>query len=175
MSLEDFIIKHQALLSALGVFTAVVALTAGSKNLALDLVSFVSIGGVVIIGWEIFSKLEKNLSPRLWLFRYVLLWGGAGLILYWLYEFRPLWDMSLWIVAIPAVFAFALWNLLPIARASLLTRKIFGIDSVKKNGWQKFARGTAFTILALTAFYFGAALSFGTNAVLDAIHRQFGN
>jgi hypothetical protein len=83
--------------------------------------------------------------------------------------------MSLWIVAIPAVFAFALWNLLPIARSSLLTRKLFGIDSIKKNGWQKFARGTAFTILALTAFYFGAALSFGTNAVLDAIHRQFGN
>lgn len=174
MSLEEYINLNDKLLTTLGVFIGIVALTVDSPNWALGVVSFVSIGGVILIGYELMRKLDKNLHPslQLWLFRYIFLWGGIAFIIYWLYKFRPAWDVMLWLPAMLVIFAFIVETFLPVIRRVPFFSHLFGIGVIKKAWYQKFIRVTLVTIAVFFSLFSGAWIAFGTNLILDTIKQS---
>ena len=172
VSLDKFIKNNDKLLSVMGVFIAVVALTENSANWALKLVSFASMAGVVVVGWEVWSKLRNiKMSLRLIIFSYILSWGGFSFIIYWLYRFRPLWDVILWFPAWLAIFTLLLLNLFPIVRKFSFTRWIFGIKVEKRSIYQKLSRIVAMSVLVIVTFIGGVWLATGTNLIFDLISR----
>lgn len=176
VSLEEFIKQNEQLLSALGIFAALIVLSRSlNSSLTASLLSFVFVAGLIIIWFDVWSKLpeEKRMTFRLFLFRYVLLWSGIGLVLNWLLEFRIFWNAVLWIPIGILVAVFIIWTFLPIIRKWAFTRWLFGIDKEKKSWYNKLARGTALLIVTIVSIDTGYFLSIGTNLVLD-IMKRFG-
>lgn len=169
LSLEEFIKDNDKLLSVIGIFTAVTALTASSSNVLLIFIAFLSIAGLLLVGYEIFRKLNKNLSPALWIFRYILLWSGIAFILYWLYEFRIIWDMILWLPLSLVIFIFIVWSGYPIIAKISWIKKIFGINITSKNWSQKMFSFILIGIIIYISFTTGLIMSHGTNTVLNFI------
>lgn len=172
ISLEEFIKQNEVLLSAFGVFAALIVLSKSLSNEWFSFFfSFVWIGGLIIVWFEIWSKLpkENKMGLRLFLFRYILLWGGIGLVVYWLFEFRYIWDVALFFPATIIIFWFLYGSLLPAVRYFRITRKLFGIGAEKKNSFQKVARLVACLTAFFISFFCGSYLALGTNLILDAI------
>jgi len=171
MTLEDFIIQNDKLLSVLGVFFAIVAFTKITTNWALSLVTFASLCVLTLVWYEVLNKLNKKITFRLLLFRYALIVLGTGIILYWVSEFRVIWDALLWIPTTFAFFSFIFWSLLPVVRKFRFTRKFFGIDSQKKTLDHKLARVAAIIIIFIASLIYAVPASFALNAIFDAIKK----
>lgn len=169
ISLEEFINKHNKLLSALGIFFAVVAFTRTADNWALNIATFASLCGLILIWYEILRKLSKKVSISLFLFRYVLILLGTGIILYWASEFRLIWDAFLWIPTAFAIFSLVFWSLLPIVRRFKFTRSLFGIDTENKKPHHKFFRKTAIAIMLILSAIYAMPISIAINTIFDAI------
>jgi hypothetical protein len=174
MSLEDFLVSNQVSLACMAVFAALLAFSGDLKPALLGgALSFILIGGLVLIWFEVWYKLPQKLGLRLFLFRYILLWGIAIILLYWVYEYRLIWDMALFVPYTIIAMGLIVSSVIPPIRSLWITRRIFGIDSAKKNGWQKFARGISIIALAGVSLFLGIYFSFGTNVVLDAIRQAY--
>lgn len=171
-SLEDFINDNDKLLSVLGVFVAVVALTVGSINWALNAVAFVSIGGIILLGYTILAKIDKKShSLQLQLFRYIILWGGTAFIIYWVSEFRLVWNLVLWIPATVAIYALVVLSLLPIIKKNSAFCFLLGIGSEKRKWFQNLFRVTSSSVAFFVSLYMGIWISVGTNLFFDTISK----
>ena len=169
--LEVFIEDNEKLLSVLGVFVAVAALTNDSKNWALQVVAFASLAGVTLFGYTILQKIDKqSQSISVQVFRYILLIGGTAFIIYWLSEFRPIWHWLLWFPMFIAVSIFLAKFLLPIVRKLRITRLLLGIGVEKRRLYQKAIRVISVLVLGIIALDVALLLSNGTNVVFDFLN-----
>ncbi len=172
VTLETFIKRNEQLLSALGAFSA---LTVLSQNLASSLfrygLSFIFFIGTILIWFELYFKLPKEQSLRLFLFQYILLWGGAGIAAYCIYEFRFISNLILFFPTTLLIFGWSLGTLLPIIRRIPLTRKLFGIDNPKKTKIQIFIRSCSVIFLLVNSLFFGLYLSLGINLFFEILSR----
>lgn len=172
VSLEEFIRNNEQLLTAFGVFGALVAL---SKNIPGELSSFILsfafVAGLILIWFELWYKLPKQdrMAPRLVLFRLVLLSTGTGLLFYWLIQFRTFWNAFLFLPITGLVGAFILGFLLPVVRSYKVTRAIFGIGNDNKNPLQKLARGITIFFFSLICLDIGVYIAMGTNLLFNWI------
>lgn len=106
------------------------------------------------------------MSVRLSLFRYVFLWGGLGIVMYWIYEFRGFWEFLLWVPVSLAVFGFYFLNLKSIAQTIPQTRKLFGIGGIKKTRSQGIISAIAVLVISFISLVGGVWIAFGTNVFL---------
>jgi hypothetical protein len=192
VSLKQFIIDNHILLSALAVFATLSALLSKlSISWLSTFLSFVSIAGLILIWLEVQSQLPKErLSLKLLLFRYVMIWGLGGLILYWLLAFRDIWKVSLFI---PLFFLFVYmfyspfkllsqiltqiinWlNSLPRFKQTKLFKKILEIkNSNNFKIFLKILRAAYLIIVIIISFNYAVLLSPPINAILDLIKNTF--
>jgi len=98
-TLDDFVKNNNHLLSAMAVLAALFAFVGKYPiNWLNSILSFLFIGGIIIILYEINSKMpkEKERSLRLTLFQPVILVGMWTTIIYWLLLYRTFWNTFLW-------------------------------------------------------------------------------
>ena len=135
-SLKEFIEANHILLSTLAVFATI---TAFINKLSIEwlaaMLSFVFIIGMLLIWHEINSHFPAKMSPKLELFRYILLFGFSGLALYSLLEFRQTWNMLLFIPLFLLFMYVIVFALKPLVKYNFII-KILGIKQ-QKNIWQK--------------------------------------
>jgi len=180
-SLGDFINKTHSLLSTLAVFAALTGF-AGTLEIKWlsNALTFVLLIGMTLIWHEIQSHLPNKLtikSKKLYLFRYVLLLGFSGFVLYILLEFRTVWHFSLFI-PLTAIIAYMIHAS---TKAVLETLGLVKVRLLKTEPkwWNKVSvafhalRGVY--IFLLISFSFGLAMQLHspTNILLDAIRIQF--
>lgn len=193
ISLKQFIEDNHILLSALAVFSSLSALLSRlSINWLNTFFSFISIAGMIIIWFEVQSRLpkEKEMSIRLLLFRYVLIFGLYGLMFYWLLAFRDLWKTFLFI---PLFFLFISMlnsqfkllsqilfqvinqiNDLSRFKQTKLFKKILEIKN--DNNFKillKILKVTYLIIIIFISFNYAILLSPPINAILDLIKNNF--
>jgi len=188
VSLEKFIKDNNVLLSALAVFASLTALLSKlSISWLSTFLSFLSIGGLILIWLEIRSKIPKdNISIRLLFFRYVLLWGLGGIGLYWLLAFRDIWKVGLFV---PLFFLFLYmffspfkllgqiltqvinWlNSLPKIRNNKIFKKVFGfINTNGLKAFLKILKIAYFIVVICLSFSYAVLLSPPINTLLDSI------
>lgn len=192
VSLKQFIIENHILLSALAVFATLSALLSKlSISWLSTLLSFISIAGLILIWLEIQSQLPKEkISLKLLLFRYVMIWGLGGLILYWLLAFRDIWKVSLFV---PLFFLFVYMFYSPFKLLSqILTQIINWLNSLPRFKQTKFfkkileiknsnnfkiflkiLRAAYLIIVIIISFNYAVLLSPPINAILDLIKNTF--
>ncbi len=172
MSLKDFIEKNHALLSAMAIFATVTALLGNLPIKWVSIViSFISIAGMAIIWYEINTQLPKKMSPRLFFFRYVLLWGLGGLVLYWLLEFREIWHVFLF-VPLTIVFMYEIISTLYPLKEWSIVQKVFGIGT-EKSWFQKTLKVCVALAIGLLSLYMASLFSIPINLILDWIKNTF--
>jgi hypothetical protein len=173
ISLSDFIGDNDKLLSALAAFVALIAFTQGFRpEFVAGFLSFVLIAGIVLIGIEIWRRLpdDRLMSWRLFLFRYVLYWSLAGVIFYWLLNYRVFWDVFLYWPVMILVLVFEISTVVPAVKRFEVTRRFFGVGA-RKNGWQKTMLVSGWTIAIFTSILYGTMFAFSANVVLDFIKQ----
>ena len=168
--LEHFLKDSQVLLASLAVLAALLAFANNLKPTWIgETMSFFLVGGLILIWLEIWSKLPPKMHWRLFLFRYVLLWGVALVVFYWIYEYRLFWDIFLFVPTTIVVMALIASNVLPVVRSFRVTHTIFGIGEAQKNYWQKLIRGLFIIGWFFVSFYIGVYISIGTNLFMDLL------
>ncbi len=178
ITLEEFIKNNEALLSSMAVFATIIFFSKDlSPHFIATILSFLIMGGLILISLEIWFKFPEQVTWRLFCFRYVLLWSIVGIIFSWVYEYRAIWNMFLF-VPISIVFYLANSNsVVQTLGAFNITRNFFGIniDYKEKTRSQKIIRW--FSILGglLLSFFVGIWFSFGINIALDITKLNFPN
>lgn len=168
MALGIFIEQNDKLLSALAVFSGLVAFSKEFQPEWLGAaIAFIFIAGLVLVAWELRGRFPEKMAWPLYLFRYVILWGLGGILIYWVYTYRIFWDMALWLPMIVISWWLAWSTLREVALTFKFTRWIFGFDTEKRNRWQAFALITANIVIGGYAFLSGGWLSVGTNIAFD--------
>ncbi|MFC1638850.1 hypothetical protein ACFL26_01095 [Patescibacteria group bacterium] len=177
-SLGQYIADTHQLLTTLAVFAALAGFASNLpiKWLAGALV-FTLVVGMILIWHEIQSRLPKKLSVRetkLFLFRYVLLFGFWGFILYLLLEFRAVWRVFLFI-PLTAVFAYVLhFSLRPLFDTLEALKKRFLPGEPQ---WYKtlFSTIRVIYVVSVILFSFGLATELhpAANLLLDVIKTKF--
>jgi len=172
MPLKEFIEKNHILLSAVAVFATITALL---SNLPIKWVStvlsFISIAGTVVIWHEVQTQLPKKMSPKLFLFRYVLLWGLGGLVFYWLLEFREIWHVFLFIPLTIVFMSEIVLTLRPLTELNIV-KKIFGLGK-EKNWFQKILKVGVALSIAFISLFLATLFSPSINLILDWIKNTF--
>jgi hypothetical protein len=173
VALESFIKENEQLLTALGAFAALTVLFQGlPSNFFKYVLSFISLTGTILIWLEIFNKLPKQQAPRLWLFQYVLLWGGTSIVGYCIYTFRLIFNVFLFIPVSLLIFGWLFGTLSPIVRRLPLTRNIFGIDNPNKSKLQIYLKHIAVGVLVIISFSYGIYFSSGINLIFEVLNRS---
>lgn len=171
-SLKDFIERNHSLLSALAIFATIAGLLSSLPIKWLSsALSFIFIAGMVIIWLEIQAQLPKKAGLKLFLFRYVLLWGLGGLVFYWLLEFRELWRAMLFPALALLFFYEIALTIRPIGEWPLVGR-LLGIGRAK-NPIQEVLRVILLVILGILALYLASLFSVPINLILDWIRGAF--
>lgn len=171
-TLEQFIKGGESLLTALAVLVALTAFVQDLKPKGLtDVLVFLIIGAIVLIWLEIWEKLPEHQEWKLFLFRYFLLFGIAGIIIYWLYEYRLFWNIFLFIPYTIIAYYIIKNTALDVIGSSKITRKWFGLEVENKSKFQKWMIFFGFSIAIILAVYFGTYFSIGTNLTLDIIKQ----
>lgn len=172
MSLKEFIEKNHSLLSAMAIFATITALLDNLPVRWIGIVlSFISIAGLVVIWHELKAQLPKTMSPKLFIFRYVLLWGFGALVFYWLLVFREIWHFFLF-APLTILFMYEIVLTLKPLTEWKIVKWMFGIGK-EKNWFQKLLKGVVTLILGLTSLYFATLFSIPLNLILDAIKNSF--
>lgn len=171
LSLAEFVNQNDKLLSALGVFFAIVAFSKVTNNWALGIVTFASLCGSLLILYEVFTKLREKMAFTLVLFRYTLILLGIGITLYWISEFRHFWDAFLWVPTEITLLFYMYLSLLPIVRRFKLTRWLLGIDSYKKTLFHKIVRAGSLLIILIASIIYAVPISVVVNYIFDAIKK----
>lgn len=168
LTLSSFIEQNDKLLSALAVFSGLVAFSKEFTPQWLGAsIAFFFLGGLVLVAWELRGKFPQQVTWSLFLFRYVILWGMGGIIIYWLYTYRIFWDITLWIPLTIIIYLLVSSTLLEIVLAFRFTRMIFGFGVEKRNRWQQLALLAAVVVIGAYSLASGVSLSVGTNVMLD--------
>lgn len=172
MTLKEFIEKNHVLLSAMAIFATIAALLGNLPIRWMSiLLSFIAITGVVLIWHEVNSQLPEKMRPKLFLFRYVLLWGLGSLVFYWLLEFREIWHVFLFIPLFVLFMYEIVLTLNPLKEWSIV-KWVFGIDK-EKNWFQKILGIVTILAIGYTSLYLAALFSIPINLMLDAIKNTF--
>ncbi|EKD86919.1 MAG: hypothetical protein ACD_37C00101G0005 [uncultured bacterium] len=172
MSLKEFINENHSLLSAMAIFATIAALLGNLPIRWMGIVlSFISIAGIVIIWHEIKSQLPEKMSPKLFIFRYILLWGLGALIFYWLLEFRDIWHVFLF-VPLTILFMYVIISTIQPIREWKIIRYVFGIGK-EKNRFQKALKILVIAVVAYSSLYLAALFSVPINVILDGIKNAF--
>lgn len=172
VSLKEFIEKNHTLLSALAIFATVTALL---SNLPIKwigtVLSFISMAGLIMVWYELKAQLPERMSPKLFLFSYVLLWGFGVLVFYWLLEFREIWHLLLF-APLTILFMFEIIQTLNPLREWSVAKRVFGIGK-EKNWFQKMFKVAVALGIGFISFYFAALFSSPLNMVFDVIKNTF--
>ena len=172
VSLKEFIEENHILLSMVAVFATIIALI---NNLQIQWVSkslsFIFIIGMVVVWHELYAQLPKKMSPKLLLFRYVLLWGLWGLVFYWFLEFRGVWHAFLVIPLFGMFFYLILYSLKPLINLKFMI-KIFGFGQAKSKV-QIFLRGVVIFLIGYLSLYAASLFSIPLNLILDMVKNSF--
>ncbi len=172
VTLGAYIKYNEHLLSALGVFTTLTVLSGGNPSgffkYVLSIIFFI---GMILVGLEIYFNLPKKQTLRLFLFQYVLHWGGIAIIAYCIYEFRIVSNLFLFFPMTLLIFWFLLGSFLPVLRRFQLTRNIFGIDSQNKTVFQKILRTSSIILLVVFSLFFGIYFSSGINLMFEFLNH----
>jgi hypothetical protein len=171
-SLKEFIEANHILLSTLAVFATITAfITKLSIEWLAITLSFIFIIGMIIVWHEIHSHFPEKMSFKLWLFRYVLLFGFSCLALYSLLEFRQIWNMLLFI-PLSILFMYVIISALkPLTRFNIVI-KILGIRQ-QKNIWQKIMRVICVIGIMIISLSFASIFSPFINLLLTWIRASF--
>ncbi len=175
MTLNSFIKENSELLSAMAVLVAV---TTFVSDLPIQWISNVltclSIAGLVTIWFELSSLLPKVGTIRLHIFRYVILLGLGSIIFYWLLAFRVFWHFVLFIPLFFLMFFMMISLLKPFGEIAKI-RKFFAIGS-EKNWWQKICKIVYYVFIfyaCVVIFAVSVNASLGFNYLLDLIKLNF--
>lgn len=175
MTLNSFIKENSELLSAMAVLVAV---TTFVSDLPIQWISNVltclSIAGLVTIWFELSSLLPKVGTIRLHIFRYVILLGLGSIIFYWLLAFRVFWHFVLFIPLFFLMFFMMISLLKPFGEIAKI-RKFFAIGS-EKNWWQKICKIVYYVFIfyaCVVIFAVSVNASLGFNYLLDLIKVNF--
>jgi len=172
VTLSAYILENGHLLSALAVFSALVVLSDGlSSNLFRYLLTFLFLAGMILICLELYYKLPKEQSMRLFLFQYVLLWATAGIIAYCIYKYRFISNFILFLPVALLVFGLSLVSVLPIVRKIQILRELYGINYTKKTIFHKIVRGFSVFILLMFSLFGGIYISFGINLFFEILNH----
>ena len=103
ITLDGFIKNNEPILSALAVISALIVFSKDlTPSFAAGVVSFLLVGGIVLLWLEMWNKFPELVHWRLFIFRYILLWTLIAILFSWLYEYRAFWDMflffPLWVI-----------------------------------------------------------------------------
>jgi len=174
VSLESFIKDNEALLSALAVIAALFVFSKDlSPSYAAGTILFFLTGGIVLLWLEIWFKFPEQVTWRLFLFRYVMLWSVIGIIYCWLYQYRAFWDIALFIPMTIIAYWFEADLVHQVLGIFPATRKFFGIGNRQKTKMQRWIIGISVLVGLFLAFYFGVMISTGTNLFLDILKLNF--
>lgn len=169
VTLSAYISDNEQLLSALAVFSALIVLSDGLlSNLFRYLLTFVFHVGLILVFFELYYKLPKKQSMRLFLFQYVLLWGTSGIIAYCIYKYRFISNVILFLPVALLVFGLSLGNILLIVRK---LRELYGINYAKKTIFHKIIRGFSVFILLMFSLFSSIYLSFGINLFFEILNH----
>lgn len=175
MTLNSFIKANSELLSAMAVLVAVTTFVSGLPiHWISNVLTCLSIAGLVTIWFELSSLLPKVGSIRLHIFRYVILLGLGSIIFYWLLAFRIFWHFFLFIPLFFLMFFMTISLLKPFGEIDRV-RKFFGIG-VEKNWWQKICKIIYYIFIfyaCVIIFAMSVNASFGFNYLLDIIKLNF--
>lgn len=175
VSLKEFIGDNSVLFSALAVFAGLSAfLTRLPINWLNGVLSFAFFTGMLIIIYEIYSNFPKDqnkISPRLFLFYYVVLTGLWGILIYWLLEFRSFWRIFLAFPLFIFLFLTIHSTFKPLGRINFLV-KIFGIGR-KKNTFQLILRDIYWIAIIGASLTYAGILAPIFNIILDFVKINF--
>ena len=174
ITLETFIRDNEVLLSSMAVIATIIFFTKDLlPHFVATTISFLLIGGLILLCLEIWFKFPELVTWRLFLFRYVLLWFIVGIIFSWLYQYRTFWNIFLFIPATITSFVAITSSIGEFISAFKITRDFFGINSSEKTKLQKWMRSFAILIAIFIALYMGTGFAFGTNIFLDILKLNF--
>jgi len=172
MQLKEFIEKNHALLSAVAIFATITALLSSLPIKWMGIVlSFITMAGMVVIWHEIKAQLPEKMSPKLFMFRYILLWGFGALVFYWILEFREIWHVFLF-VPLTILFVYEIVQTLKPLTQLAIIKKVFGIGS-QKNFFQKFLKLAVLITIVYGSLYSATIFSIPLNLILDTIKNSF--
>ncbi len=175
-TLEEFITNNEVLLSSTAVMATLIFFSRDlSPHFIAELISFLLVGGIILLWLEIWFKFPEQVQWRLFLFRYVLLWSVAGVIFSWVYEYRAIWDMCLFIPVSIIFFAVSSSSITQTLSIFATTRNFFGIgiDNKEKTPSQKWMRRVAILLGLFLSFFMGVWFSYGINVILDITKFNF--
>ncbi len=175
-TLKEFIRNNEVLLSSIAVVATLIFFSRDlTPHFIAELISFLLIGGMILLWLEIWSKFPEQVQWRLFLFRYVLLWSVAGVIFSWVYEYRTFWDMFLFIPISIIIYITNSSSITQTLGVFSLTRNFFGIgiDNKEKTSLQKWIKGIAIMFGIFLAFFLGVWFSYGINAIFDIAKLNF--
>lgn len=172
MSLKEFVENNHKLLSTVAIFATITTLI---NNLPIKwmsvALSFISIAGMVVVWHEIKTQLPEKMSPRLFIFRYILLWGFGGLVFYWILEFREIWHYFLF-APLSALFMYITIQTLNPLTNQPVVKKIFGIGG-SKTWLQKILKVVVLLSIVFVSLYFATLFSIPLNLIFDVIKNNF--
>ena len=171
-SLKEFIEANHILLSTLAVFATITAfITKLSIEWLATTLSFIFIIGMVIVWHEIHSHFPVKMSFKLWLFRYVLLFGFSGLALYSLLEFRQAWNILLFIPLSMLFMYVIIFTLKPLLRFNFIV-KFLGVGK-QKNFGQKIIKAICFIGIMWVGLLLSSIFSPFINLIFTLIKNSF--
>lgn len=187
-TLRKFIDDNSSLFSVMAVLAAIFAFISKLPISWLNnIFSFVILAGITIIWFEIRSDLpkEKEMSERLFLFRYVVNLLILGTIFYWVVLYRTFWNiflffpLFLWLVFFihSNIKAFLLILItltkIPPAKNILEKKSIKGIlEKLKGPELLKAVKVIYFIFLLIYSFAYSFPLAMAINALCDLINKS---
>jgi hypothetical protein len=90
-------------------------------------------------------------------------------IFYWLFEYRPIWDIFLFLPATALIFAMTSNSVVPVLKAIGWTRIFFGIGEENKTKLQKIMRAIGIVLNSIYSFITGVYVSFGINLIMNML------
>jgi hypothetical protein len=167
----NYLTKNQVALTSIAVFAGIGALASTFEIRWIGgIVSFCCLTAMIIIWYELHSRIPSNPDPTLYVFKLTIQWGFYGLALYLLAEFRLFWKTLLFLpLALYGVYQFVRY-FKPRAKNIPWLVRILKIGTVKKP-WQKAIADVFYVVLTISCLVFALWLSIPINILLDALSQ----
>jgi hypothetical protein len=169
MTIAQFIEQNDKLLQALGIF---IALTVFSSSLPVQLLgyflSFFFIFATILVWFELWDKFPKTATRSLVFFENTLTLASFGLVVYFLLDFRAIWDrlmpLLIWLIFL-SIYSF-------IVKKYDLFNRVFRVKPGKLKALRYIIGIISIIVFFLLSVIISAFMSIPINSWLEAIRRS---
>jgi predicted membrane metal-binding protein len=168
--LKTFISDNKDTLSALALMAVLFSTMANIEIIWIrSILSFLLVGGIVLVWFELGRSLPDKMSTELRLFKIVLLLGLAMIIFYWLIIYSPFWRLCLpFIVVIVTVYLVATL-IKGLFKIELLRTKL-GLARIPSKG-KTFVRYLVAYVVVLAGIWISGQVATPLDSWLDMMYK----